>query len=112
MTAGKRCAFPSGAPDIDAREQEQPDHVHEVPIPGRELETEMLGWSEMAEIDTNQADDQEGRANDHMRAVESGRHEKGGTIDVTAEMKAGVTVLIGLDAGESQTERDGEDQSP
>src|SRR5215470_7056484 len=48
MTAGKRCAFPSGAPDIDAREQEQPDHVHEVPIPGCELETEVLGWSEMA----------------------------------------------------------------
>ena len=30
-------------PDIDADEQEQPHHVDEVPVPGGELEAEMLG---------------------------------------------------------------------
>src|SRR6516165_2744790 len=112
MTAGECGALSSRAPDIDAREQKQPDDVHEVPIPGREFESKMLGWGEMAEIDANQADDEKCRANDHMRAVKTGRHEKGGAVDVTAEMEPGVTVLVGLDTGESQTERNGEDQTP
>ena len=30
------------APDVDAEEQEQPDDVDEMPVPGRRLEAEML----------------------------------------------------------------------
>src|ERR1700736_4456004 len=98
MSPRERCALSRRAPHIDAGEQEQPDHVDEVPVPGGELETEMLGRSEMAEIGADQANDQEGRADDHMRAVKAGRHEDSGAIDVAAEMKRGVAVLVGLDA--------------
>src|SRR6266849_5780210 len=112
MTAGERCALPCRTPNIDTGEQEQPNHVDKVPVPGGELESEMLGRSEMAEIGANQADDQECRADDHMRAVKSGGHEKGGAIDVAAEIESGVAVLVSLNAGESETERDGEDKTP
>src|SRR5690606_18604887 len=37
---GDRCA--NGCPDIDGCEQEQPDHVDEMPVPGSRLEPEML----------------------------------------------------------------------
>ena len=39
VAAGRRAA---PAPDVDAGEQEQPHHVDEVPVPGGELEAEML----------------------------------------------------------------------
>src|SRR6476659_2887134 len=54
-----RHGFRAVAPDIDADEQEQPHHVDEMPIPGSELEAEMLGRGEMPGIGADQADDQE-----------------------------------------------------
>ena len=38
----------AGAPHIDAGEQEQPHHVDEMPVPGGELEAEMLRRAELA----------------------------------------------------------------
>src|SRR3974377_1874579 len=112
MAAGKRRALRPRAPDIDAGEQEQPDHVDEAPVPGGKLEPEVLGGGEMAEIGADQADDQERRADDHMRAVKAGRHEKSGAIDVAAEIERGMAVFVGLDGGEGEAERNGEDESP
>src|SRR5258707_4035422 len=112
MTAGECRALSRRAPNIDAGEQERPDHVDKVPIPGGELESEMLGRSEMAEIGADQTDDQECRADDHMRAVKAGRHEKNRAVNVAAEIERGMAVLVGLNAGESETERDGEDKTP
>ena len=59
MTGGVRRTFATRPPDIDAGEQEQPHHVDEMPVPGSELEAEMLGRSEMAEKRADQAHDQE-----------------------------------------------------
>src|SRR5262245_52663945 len=42
--------FGAAAPHIDTDEQEQPDHVDEVPVPGGELEAEVLFWREVARI--------------------------------------------------------------
>src|SRR5687768_6278608 len=70
------------APDVDADEQEQPDDVDEVPVPSGRLEAEMLLRLEMALIGADQADDQEDRADDHMGAVEAGRHEEGRGVDI------------------------------
>src|SRR6185312_13002191 len=70
------------SPDVDRGEEEQPDHVHEVPVPGGKLEAEMLGRGELARLCTRQADDQEDGANDDMEAVKTGRHEESGAIDV------------------------------
>src|SRR5262249_35746015 len=98
-------------PYIDAGEQEDPHHVDEVPVPGGEFETEMLRRREMPEIGTDQAYDQEGRADDHVGAVEPGRHEESGAVDVSAEIERRVTVLVGLHAGERQSQRDRQDQA-
>src|SRR6476660_6782784 len=54
-----RHGFGAVAPDIDADKQEQPDHVHEVPVPGGEFEAEMLGRRKMPGIGSEQADQQE-----------------------------------------------------
>src|SRR5258705_13615848 len=83
-----------------------------MPVPGGELEAEMLRRYEMTEISADQADDQKRRADDHMRAVKAGRHEEGGAIDVAAVVKRRVTVLITLYAGERETEHNGQDQAP
>src|ERR1700737_667435 len=72
----------TGGPDIDADEQEQPDHVDEVPVPGGELEAEMLLRREVAGIGASQAHDQEDGADQHMEAVEAGRHEEGRAVDI------------------------------
>src|SRR5262245_6179944 len=112
MTYRSGCTLGTRSPHIDACEQKQPDHVHEVPIPGSELETEMLGRREMAEIDADQAHDQKGRTDNHVRAVETGRHEKRRPIDVAAEMEACVAVLVGLHTGESEAKGNGQDQPP
>src|SRR3954466_772550 len=97
----------SRAPHIDAGEQEQPHHVNEVPVPGGELEAEMLRRREVSEIDPDQTDDQECRADDDMEAVEAGRHEEGCAIDVAAEVKRRMAVLVGLHAREGEPERNG-----
>ena len=39
---------------------------------------------EVAGVGADQADDQEDRADQHMRAVEAGRHEEGRAVDVAA----------------------------
>src|ERR671927_629099 len=83
-----------------------------MPVPGGELEAEMLGRGEMAEIDANETDGQKDRADDDVGAVKSGRHEEGRAIDVAAEIEARMHVLIGLHAGERGPQRDGEDEAP
>src|SRR5215203_5999866 len=65
------------APDVDGDEQEQPDDVDEMPVPGRCFKTEMLARREVAFVGTVQADGQENGADDDVEAVESGRHEEG-----------------------------------
>src|SRR5437773_6955794 len=76
MASRMRRTFGARAPHVDAGEQEDPHHVDEVPVPGSELETEVLRRREMAEIRADQADDQERGTDDHVRAVETGRHEE------------------------------------
>ena len=62
---------------VNEGEQEQPDHVHEVPIPGRKFESEMLLGGHIVRIEAEQADGQEDRSDYHVCAVEAGRHEEG-----------------------------------
>src|SRR5436189_3849152 len=83
MSAGCcRRVMCGAAPDVDASEQEQPHHVDEVPVPGGEFEAEMLLRREVPQISSDQAHDQKDRADDHMRAMESGGHEEGRAVDV------------------------------
>src|SRR5215472_19075618 len=79
----------AGTPDINADKQEQPDHVDEVPVPGGELEAEVLLRREMPGIGAAQAHAQEDGADQHMEAVEAGRHEEGRAVDVAGEVEQG-----------------------
>src|SRR3954468_16108651 len=92
------------SPDVDAGEQEQPDHVDEVPVPGGEFEAEMLVRLEVPGIGPDQADQQEDGADQHVEAVKAGGHEEGSTIDVAGEGERGVAVFIGLHTGEGGPE--------
>src|SRR4029079_1226920 len=64
------------APHVDGGEQEQPDHVDEVPVPGSRLEAEVGFRGEGALQRADEADEQEDRADQHVRAVEARRHEE------------------------------------
>ena len=68
------------APPVDADKEEEPHDVDEVPVPGRRLEAEMVVRLEVA-LSAEEADREEGRADDDMEAVEAGRHEEGRGID-------------------------------
>ena len=94
------------APDIDAAEQEQPDDVDEVPVPCGELEAEVLLRRELAGVGAHEADEKENRADDHMRAMEAGRHEERRAVDRIGERERRVRVFPGLHAGEGQAEQD------
>src|ERR1700712_119943 len=84
------------APPVDADEEEQPDDVDEMPVPGRRLEAEVMVRLEMPGPGAEPADDQEGGADDDMEAVEAGRHEEGRGVDAVLEGEGGVAVLEGL----------------
>src|SRR6266542_4357410 len=77
------------APHIDAGEQEQPDYVDEMPVPGGELEAEVLGRLEVAGQRADQAHGQEDRADDDVESVKAGRHEEGRAVDIAFEAEGG-----------------------
>src|SRR5262249_62169377 len=81
-------------------------------VPRGKLKAEMLRRSEMPEIGAQQAHDQKRRADDDMRAMEAGRHEESGAVDVAAEIESRVAVFVGLHAGECQTKHDRQYQTP
>src|SRR5262249_43211050 len=99
-------------PDVDAGDQEQPHHVDEVPVPGGELEAEMLFRIEVPGEGTDQTNDQEDAADDDVGAVEAGRHEEGGAVDVATEVEMGVEIFPRLHAGEREPEQDRADEAP
>ena len=93
------CAVP---PDIDADEQEQPHDVDEMPVPGGGLEAEVMIRLEMPEISAEQTHREEDGADDHVRAVEAGRHEEGRAIDIAGEGERGMGIFVSLHAGEGR----------
>ena len=80
--------------------------VDEVPVPGGRLKAEVLPRREIALVRADQADREEDGADDHVEAVEAGRHEEGRAIDAAFEREGRMGVLIGLHAREGQAEQD------
>src|SRR5262245_2605602 len=95
------------APDIDAEEEEQPDHVDKVPVPGCGLEAEVVLFGEMSSQRPEQDHGQEDRTDYDMETVEAGRHEEGRAVDVAGKLELGVMIFIGLERGEEHAEHDG-----
>src|SRR5499426_4765701 len=112
VTGGMRHARSARTPHINAGKQEDPNDVDEMPVPRGELEAEMLRRREMSKIGTKQAHDQKRRADDDVCAMEAGRHEESGAVDVAAEIEPRMAVFVGLHAGECQTKHDRQDQPP
>src|ERR1039458_7280735 len=87
------CDDRAGAPPVDAAEQEQPDHIDEVPVPGRRLKAEMALRREMAGAGAEPADDQEAGADDHVETVEpGGQEERRGVHPAAVELERRVGV--------------------
>src|SRR5271166_495813 len=94
------------APDIDAAEQEQPHNVDEVPVPGGELEAEMMARGHLAEEGAHEADREEDHPDDDVRAMKAGRHEECGAVNRVLEGERRVNVLVGLGDDEQGAEQD------
>src|SRR3546814_16484362 len=99
------------APDRDRSKEEEPDHVHEMPVPSRCFKAEMLFGCEPAIYGAEQADGKEDGADGDMETMEAGGHEEGRTIDAAAERKCRMGIFEGLEGGEDQAEHHGEDEA-
>lgn len=100
------------APPIDANKQEQPNHVHEMPIPSGRFKAEMAFRCEMPLDRADQADKQEGGADNHMEAMEAGGQEEGRRINATArEWERRHAVFPSLQTGEDQAQQHGDGQA-
>src|SRR3546814_17768694 len=84
---------PSAEVPVYEDEQEQPDDVDEVPVPGGGLEAEMLFGGEVPLHRAEQADRQEDRSDDDVEAVEAGRHVEGGGVDAVLEAERRLVIL-------------------
>src|SRR5438270_12891794 len=74
------------APPIDADEQEEPDDVDEMPIPGGGLQAEMMVRLEVALRRAPQAHREETGDDDDVKTVKAGRHEEGRRVDAAGEV--------------------------
>src|SRR5277367_1750097 len=95
-------------PDVDAAEQEYPDDVDEMPIPGRELEADVMARRKLADPGPRQTDEQEDDADDDVGAVKSGGHEEGRAIDRVLEAERRVDVFVRLGEDEQNAKGDPE----
>src|SRR3546814_4270365 len=81
-----------------------------MPVPGSRLEAEVLLWREIAIVEPLQADGEEDGAHHHVKAVEAGRHEEGGTIDAALEAERRVIIFKRLNGAEHHAKPDGAPQ--
>eukprot|EP01089_Gocevia_fonbrunei_P004870 TRINITY_DN14952_c0_g1_i1.p2 TRINITY_DN14952_c0_g1~~TRINITY_DN14952_c0_g1_i1.p2 ORF type:complete len:162 (-),score=19.77 TRINITY_DN14952_c0_g1_i1:20-505(-) len=90
-----------------------------MPVPGRGLEAEMLLRRHLAGQQTQQADNQEDRPDQHVEAVEAGGHEEDRTVQARVQRRfveeqvlmENVLVLIDLHRGEQHAEGDGDGEA-
>src|SRR5215469_9222477 len=107
-SSGDAGAAAALAPPIDAHEEEQPDDIDKMPVPGCRLEAEMMIGFEMAGPGPVEAHDQERGSDNDVETVKPGRHEKGRRIDPAGEVKRGMAVLVRLHRGEADAEKNGQ----
>src|SRR5215467_7044567 len=83
-----------------------------MPVPGGELEPNMLLRRELSSQGADQAYGQKDRPDNDMETMKTGRHEERCAVDVARKVERRVHVFVGLDAGERDAERNGEHQTP
>ena len=102
MRARARCR----TQNIDDDKKEQPDNVYKVPIPRGRFKPEMVLRGEVTSQCAQQADQQKHRADNHMKAVKSGRHEKGSTVNMAGEPKGRMLIFENLENREQNAQSD------
>lgn len=63
-------------PPVNGDEEEQPDHINEVPVPSGSFEAEMAVFREMAKLRTAVAYIEKDRSDKDVETVETGSHEE------------------------------------
>ena len=94
--------------NINHDKKEQPDNVDKVPVPRRRLEPEMALRGEVSCQRAQQANQQKHRADNDVKTVKSGRHEKGCAINMTRKTKRGVLIFVNLKNREQSAQSHGE----
>src|SRR6185295_3012328 len=100
---------------VNQHEQQQPDYVHEVPVPGDAFEREMMFGGEMAGHGSTKNHDQHDRPNRHVKSVEPSQHEEGCTIGSHAKREivfvVSMHIFVSLQAQEQYAQCDSCDQA-
>ena len=99
------------APEINIDEQEYPDHVNEVPIPGGRFKTDMLIRFEMTFTGTNCTHGQEAGTDKNVETVKASRQIEGRRIYTVRQTEGGFGVFMNLKTQKDKAEYDG-DPSP
>lgn len=92
-------------PPVNGDKQEQPDHIHKVPVPCGGLKPEVAGGCEMTFACAQPANKKKDAADKHVEAMEAGRHVEGGWEDAIFEPEGCMMVFIHLKAQEDKTKR-------
>src|ERR1700722_2459291 len=79
-----------------------------MPVPGGELEPNVMLWSELAPEGAHETDKEEDHADNDMRAVKAGRHEESGAIDRILKAERRVDIFVTLGEHEQHAEGDAE----
>src|SRR3984885_12890588 len=79
-----------------------------MPIPGGELEPDVMVRGELAPVGAHETDKEEKNADDDVGAMKAGAHEEGGAIDRVLEAEWCVDVFVTLGEDEQHAKRDAE----
>ena len=100
------------APDVDAGEEEEPDHINKVPVPSCGFKSDMSFGCEVPCLKAEEANREEDRTDHNVEAMEACRHEEVCTVDVSSKTEGSVAVFVGLECGEKNAEGYGNDEAP
>src|ERR1700693_3987708 len=77
-----------------------------MPVPGGELEPDVVLWGELAPEGADETDKEENHADDDVCAVKAGRHEESGAVDRILKGKWRVDIFVSLREHEQQAKGD------
>src|SRR3989454_10837905 len=96
--------------DVDGREEADPDHVDEVPVDRRGLDSEVPPRGELTLERPVEHDDVEDHAAGHVRAVKTGQREEHAGEDAVTRQEPELRVLVALADKEENAQHDRRDQ--
>src|SRR3546814_956941 len=92
-------------PHINDEEQEQPDDVDKVPVPGSSFKTEVLTRCKVSLMRADQIDDQENGADQYVEDVKACRHVKGRAVCCADTIERCIRIFIDLEHRKNDTKQ-------